>query len=215
VLDTADRASLLIVHSTSQALAAVAALAAGLAGQDRATVRAELGSGEIPGVYVSLNGLLDNDHFVSAMESGFPLHVVYKVELRQSRSMWDRTVARAEWDFVVLYDPVRERFVLEDPYGTEVLPSRSQLRDRLNQVYFLELAPDQTGEFYYSAAVDAATLEDEDVDEVFEWLRGESADSLRRKRPGFITRTARSLLVRIAPLPRVTVQAQSNRFTRP
>ncbi len=203
------------MHSTLNALAAVAALAAGIASQNRATVSVELGEGETPGVYVSLQGLLQDDHFVSAMESGFPLHVAYKVELKQSRSLWDRTVARAEWDYVVLYDPVRQRFVLEDPYGAEVLPNRSALRERLNQVYFFELAPDQAGEFYYAATVDALTLEDEDVDEVFEWLKGESADSLQRNRPGFLTRAARNLLVRVAPLPRVTVAAQSARFTRP
>jgi len=203
------------VRSTLNAVAAVATLAAGPVAQERATVRVELRAGESPGVYVSLHGLLDNDRFVNAMESGFPLHVAYTVELRQSRSLWDRTVARAEWDFVVLYDPVRERFVLEDPDGTEVLPTRSLLQERLNQVYFFEFSPDRSGEFYYAATVDAVTLEDEDVDEVFEWLKGENADSLQPERPGLITRTARSLLVRVAPLPRITVEAQSPRFTTP
>jgi hypothetical protein len=197
------------------AIAGAVALTPELTAQDQVAVSVELSATEVPGAYVTLHGLLADDRFVSAMESGFPLHVAYAVELRESRSLWDRTVARHEWEYVVLWDPVRERYVLEDPEGTEVLPGRAQLRDRLGQVYLFHLEPEGSGEFYYRASVDARTLDDEDVDEVYEWLRGESADSLQRDRPGFVTRTARSLLVRIAPLPRVGVEGESRRFRRP
>ena len=68
------------------------------------------------------------------------------------------------------------------------------------------------GEFYFHAAVSARTLEDEDVDEVFGWLKGEHPDSIRRNRPGIVTRAARRLLVQLAPLPRVTLEAETERF---
>jgi hypothetical protein len=210
------------VRSELVAIAGAIALVPGLTAQERVTVSVELSAASVPEAYVTLSGLIADDRFVSAMESGFPLHVTFTVELRQPRSLWDRTVDRADWEYVVLWDPVRERFVLEDPAGTEVLPGRAQLQDRLEQVHLVGLEPNGTGEFYYSAIVEARTLDDEDVDEVYEWLRGESADSLRREpdslrreRPGFVTRTARSLLVRIAPLPRVTVEGKSRRFQRP
>jgi len=177
-------------------------------------VRVELSGDEIPLASVSVVGLLADDRFLGAMESGFPLHVEYTVELRESRSMWDRTVSKVQWDYVVLFDPVRERYRLEFSEGTELVRDRVALRQRLETVVTVELSPDQAGDFYYKAMVDARTLDDEDVDEVFAWLKGEDIDSLRPDRPGLLTRTARRLLVRMAPLPRVSLEARSAKFSR-
>ena len=62
---------------------------------------------------------------------------------------------------------------------------------------------DEEGTLYYTATVTARTLSDEDVDEVFDWLRGDT-DSEAKKR-GLFTRTARKLLVQVAPLPRLSI----------
>jgi hypothetical protein len=180
--------------------------------QDPAKVSVELSAAEVPEAYVTLHNLLSDDRYLRAMESGFPLHLQYSVELREARPLWDRTVARVEWEFVVLYDPVRERFAMEDSAGTAVVTNSSNLRRALGSVYEVGLEPDGEGEFYYRAVVSVRTLDDEDVDEVFAWLKGESVDSLRRRRPGLVTRTARRLLVRVAPLPRVTVEGRTGKF---
>jgi hypothetical protein len=201
------------VRATYLAVALYIALVPGLTGQARPVVRVELEEDEIPTARVSLHGLLDDDRFLSAMESGFPLYIEYRVELRESRSLWDRTVDRLEWQYVVLYDPVRLRYRVEYFDGTDYLPDVSALRQRLQDVYPVSgLQPDQPGEYYFNAVVTVTTLTDEDVDEVFAWLRGEDADSLSRDRPGFVTRTARKLLVRVAPLPRMEVEGKSDKF---
>jgi hypothetical protein len=176
-------------------------------------VRVELSGDEVPVASVSVVGLLADERFLSAMESGFPLHVEYTVELRESRSMWDRTVSKVQWDYVVLFDPVRERYQLEFSEGTEIVRDRVVLRQRLEAVVPVALSPDQDGDFYYKAIVDARTLDDDDVDEVFAWLKGEDIDSLRQDRPGILTRTARRLLVRMAPLPRVSLEGRSTKFS--
>ena len=75
-----------------------------------------------------------------------------------------------------------------------------------------ELQPDEPGEYYFNATVTVTTLTDEDVDEVFAWLRGEGADEVSRDKPGLVTRTARKLLVRVAPLPRVEIEGKSEKF---
>lgn len=173
----------------------------------------ELRGDEVPVASVSVVGLLADDRFIRAMESGFPLHVEYTVELRESRSMWDRTVSKVQWDYVVLFDPVRERYRLEFSEGTEIIRDRGVLRQRLEAVVTVELSPDQDGDFYYKAIVDARTLDDEDVDEVFAWLKGEDIDSLTHDRPGLLTRTARRLLARMAPLPRVSLEGRSTKFS--
>jgi hypothetical protein len=158
-----------------------------------------------------LRGLLADDRFLSAMRSGFPLYMAYQLELRESRSMWDRTVAREAWELVVLYDPGRDVYQLEDLHGTEEIRDRTVLERRLAYAYVFEgLRPDRPGRFHYRASVAARTLSDEDVDEVFAWLKGESEGAPAR--PGFVTRTARRLLIQVAPLPRITVEGRSAEF---
>lgn len=164
-----------------------------------------------PDAVVSLRDLLADDRFLSAVRSGFPLYMGYQVELRESRSMWDRTVARSAWEFVVLYDPARDRYRLEDPEGAEIIPDRAALEGRLaSPIVFTDLRPDGPGRYHYRASVTARTLSDEDVDEVFAWLKGEP--DAAPERPGLLTRTARKLLIQVAPLPRLTIEGRTPEF---
>jgi hypothetical protein len=201
------------VRVDAAAFICACALPHGLVGQAGPTVRVELAGRDPPVAIVSMLGLVDDDRFQSAMRSGFPLYVEYRVRLRQSRSLWDRTVSEAVLEYVILYDPVRQRFVLEDADGTEIFPDLEALRGLERRVVrFQGFDVGGPGEFYFHAAVSARTLEDEDVDEVFGWLKGEHPDSIRRNRPGIVTRAARRLLVQVAPLPRVTLEAETERF---
>lgn len=184
--------------------------------QERPGVIVELRtSGNNASAYVSVRGLLSEERFIRAMRSGFPLYLEYRVELMQMRSRWfDRNVTETTWEYVVHHDPVRETFVVEAPEGREDLKSEAGLRQRLERVYVVRLSPDRSGTFYYSASVTARTLSDSDVDEAFDWLGGEE-DTSSIKRPGIITRTARRLLVQVAPLPRFSRSEKSERFTWP
>ena len=193
----------------------LAILATRVTGQERARVQVALRGNGTPEVHVSVRDLLADHRFVSAMESGFPLYLEYRVELRQSRSLWDRTVASEEWEFVVLHDPVRDRYVVEDAGGTEYVPTRDLLEERLASVYVVRLQPDRDGEFHYRASVNARTLSDDDVDEVFAWLKGESVDSVPRERPGFFTRAVRRLAVQVAPLPSADLEGRTGDFRFP
>jgi hypothetical protein len=188
------------VRAPLLAAVCLGALATGVLGQERPELQVVSRGNGAPEVDVSLHGLLADNRFLDAMESGFPLYVEFRVELRQSRSLWDRTVAREEWEFVVLYDPVRDRYVLEEAEGTEYIPTRRLLEDRLQDVYGVRMRPDRDGEFHFYAAVDARTLSGEDV------------DSLPVERPGWFTRTARRLLVQVAPLPRVHLEGRTEDF---
>jgi hypothetical protein len=191
----------------------LAAAAGPAAGQHRPRLEVELrepGDGP-PDAVVTLRDLLADDRFLSAMRSGFPLYMGYQVELRESRSMWDRTVARATWEFVVLYDPSRDSYQLEDPEGAEIIPDRAQLERTLaSAVVFTDVRPDRPGRYHYRASVTVRTLSDEDVDAVFAWLKGESGAAPRR--PGLVTRTARKLLIQVAPLPRLTLEGRTPEF---
>ena len=178
--------------------------------QTRPEVVVELRGAGQPGVTVQLRALLADRRFLRAMESGFPLYVEYEIELRESRSFWDRTVRSLPWQYVVLYDPVREIFAVEDQGGSAEYSSEASLQRRLNQVYVVpEGLPNRDGTYYYKAIVNARTLSDEDIDEVYAWLQGADGDSARHRRPGLLTRTARRLLQRVAPLPHELYEART------
>ena len=188
-------------------------LAGSLAAQDRPRLEVDLrpSGTDPPQAAVRMRQLLADGEFLSAVRSGFPLYVALTVELREQRSLWDRSVDRWVWEYVVIHDPVRDVYLLEDADGTEELPDRSVLERKLESVYVVGLAPQGAGRYHYSASVRARTLSDEDVDEVYAWLRGDGAKA-ERDRPGFLARAARKVLVQVAPLPRVNLDARTREF---
>lgn len=192
---------------TALAVLLGALLAGGLSGQERPALRVDLSGTDPPEALVSVRHLLNEPRFLQALESGFPLYMEYRVTLRRPGSLRDRAMGPpVVWEYVVLFDPVRERFTVETPDGTEGLPDRDALRARLAQVYRVPLEPGASGEYYYAGEVTARTLSDEDVDQTFAWLKGE------RGGPGLLDRIARRVLVQVAPLPRMRLGARSPTF---
>ena len=193
---------------------AVLLLAAPVAAQEPPRLDVELRSSgaDPPEVSVRVRDLVTQDRFVSAMRSGFPLYVALTVELREERSLWDRTVDRWVGEYVVVHDPVRDVFVLDDPDGTEEIPDRDGLARALGRVYVVGLTPPGAGRFHYQASLTARMLSDEDVDEVYAWLRGGDTEAARRDRPGLLTWAARKVLVEVAPLPRVNLQGRTETY---
>ncbi len=184
-------------------------LASQARGQARPELKLDLRGTGPPEALVSLRNLLTEQRFLTALESGFPLYLEYKVMLRQPRAIRDRTVSQLLWEYVVLFDPVRERFTVETPDSTETVPNRDALRTRLARVYRVQLEPDRPGEYYYAGELTARTLSDDDVDETFAWLRGTGGG------PGLLDRLARRVLVEVAPLPRAKLSGRSETFAVP
>lgn len=185
-----------------------------LATAQQPSLRVALTDDASPHAVFVVENLLADGEFISAMESGFPLYVEFTLVLRESRSLWDRDVKTQTFEYVILFDPVRDRYVLEDAEGTEIIPTRDLLARRVAEEMEIVLVPERSGTFYYRLSVDVRTLDDSDVDEVFAWLKGEDVDT-DRDRPGMLTRVARRLLVAVAPLPSVHVEARTSSFSRP
>lgn len=188
-------------------------LAGSVAAQERPRLEVDLRTSgtDPPQAAVRVRQLLADGEFVAAVRSGFPLYVALTVELRAHRSLWDRTVERGVWEYVVIHDPVRDVYLLEDADGTEEIADRSALERKLESVYVVGLNPPGAGRYHYRASLRARTLSDEDVDEVYAWLRGDGAEA-DRDRPGFLARAARKVLVQVAPLPRVNLDARTEEF---
>ncbi len=184
--------------------------------QDRPTLDVKLNDENrvVPALVVNLRDLLSDRRFLRAMHSGFPLYIEYHVDVRESRANWfDRSVVTHGWEFVILHDPVREIYIAEETQNTTELMTDRALADYLARTFVIEqLAPEGDGTFYYRVTVTARTLSDADVNEVFDWLKGRGTDSSASRSRSLLSRTARRLLVSVAPLPRLTISESSPRF---
>jgi hypothetical protein len=195
-------------------IALLVGAAASAAAQDAAlTVTLQNG---VPRVQAA--SLLANGKFIGLMRSGFPLRLHYRLELWRAREGWfDDHISEASWDAVARYDPLADDFVLLRSGGSAARYSRVEaLAQALQVPYKVTLSPKGAGTFYYLCRLDVSTLNDTDLQEVEQWLKGEvtPAVSGRGDLTNAVVRGAQRLLVRIAGLPRLTLEARSETFRR-
>jgi uncharacterized protein DUF4390 len=190
-------------------LALLSGAAASAAAQD-ASLTVTLQNG-VPRVQAA--DLLANGKFVALMRSGFPLRLHYRLELWRTRSGWfDDHMNETAWDAVAQYDPLADDFVLVRSGGIAARYARVEALARALQVpYKVTLSPKGEGSFYYLCRLEVSTLNDTDLQEVEQWLKGEvtPAVSGRGDLTNAMVRGAQRLLVRIAGLPRLTLEARS------
>jgi hypothetical protein len=162
---------------------------------------------------VQAAALLANGKFIALMKSGFPLRLHYRLELWRARAGWfDDHVNETAWDAVAHYDPLADDFVLERSGGIAARYARvDALAQALQIPYKVTLSPKGAGTFYYLCRLEVSTLNDTDLQEVEQWLKGEvtPAVSGRGDLTNAVVRGAQRLLVRIAGLPRLTLETRS------
>jgi len=162
--------------------------------------------------------LLANGKFVALMRSGLPLRLHYRLELWRTRSSWfDEHASEASWDAVASYDPLADDFILVRTVGGAARYARvDALARALELPYKVALVPKAKGRFYYLARLEISTLNDTDLREIEEWLKGEVSPAVsgRTDVASVVARSVQRLLVRIAGLPRLTLEARSESFDR-
>jgi hypothetical protein len=167
---------------------------------------------------VQASALLANGKFPALMRSGFPLRLHYRLELWRAKANWfDVHVMEAAWDAVARYDPLADDFVLVRSGGTTARYATTDALERALQIpYKVTLAPSGAGEFYYLCRLEVTTLSETDLEEVERWLKGELSPAVAGKGDvgDALVRGAQRLLVRIAGLPRLTLEARSPEFHR-
>lgn len=171
---------------------------------------------EPTGARVQATALLADSQFVSLLRSGFPLRLHYRLELWRVRSGWfDDFVRELEWEAIARHDPLTEDFALLRSGGAASRhASPDELARALALPYRVALRPSTDGEFYYLARLEATTLNQSDLDEVTRWLRGEvgPAVSGRGDVGDALARGAQRTLLRLAGLPRMSLEGRSGRF---
>jgi Domain of unknown function (DUF4390) len=166
---------------------------------------------------VQATALLADGQFVGLMRSGFPLRLHYRLELWRSRSGWfDQFVSDASWDAVARHDPLADDFVLLRSNGSVTRYSTADDLERALEIPFrVNLKPKGSGNFYFLCRLEVTTLNDADLEQLTRWLKGDDSQSV----PGggnvgdALARGAQRLLVRIAGLPRLTLEARSETYS--
>jgi hypothetical protein len=173
--------------------------------------------GKLPEARVT--GLLADDRWTSALLSGLPLRLHYRLELWRSRSSWfDAAVRSVEWDVVVRREPLLDQYSV-----TTVLLGRTRqqryadlnaLGSALGVAYRIAVRANDPGEYYYVATLSVSTLSDADLDEMDRVMRGETGAATEDNGNvgDAVGRTARRMLLRVAGLPIMRVDGRSPTF---
>ncbi|MGH7547446.1 MAG: DUF4390 domain-containing protein [Gemmatimonadales bacterium] len=161
--------------------------------------------------------LLADGKFVGLMRSGFPLRLHYRLELWRARSTWfDQHVREASWDAVARHDPIADDFVLiRTGGGVSRFATADSLARALEIPYRVTLTPKGSGRFYFLCRLEVTTLNDTDLEELTRWLKGDVSPAVSGEGNvgSALARGAQRILVRIAGLPRLTLEARSPPFT--
>jgi hypothetical protein len=164
-------------------------------------------------------GLLADDRWLGALRSGLPVRLHYRVEVWQSREGWfDLLVRQTEWDVVVRHEPLLDQYTMLTVTGNRVQERRYATLDALSAAlafsYQVNVRPADRGRYYYAASVELSTLSDTDLDELERFLEGD-LPGVAQGREGIgeaLGRGATRILLRLAGLPSLRLEARTGRF---
>lgn len=211
-----------------RAWAALAALAVGLApvrlsAQELPAVNLEVrltppsASGSRTPIVQSKN-LLSDERWVSALRSGLPVRLHYRLEVWRSREGWfDNFERQTQWDVVVRHEPLLDQYSLITIIAGRGQERRYATLDALSAAlgfsFQVNVKPAQSGRYYYAANLEISTLSDSDLDELRRFLEGDPDGVGGKDKVGDVLgRGATRLLLRIAGLPTLRLEARSQSF---
>jgi hypothetical protein len=158
------------------------------------------------------------------VRNGFPMELHYRVELWAARRLFDDLLSSAEWDVVVRYDALSERyhvFRVDPPNSVRqlgVFTRVSEVAAEVERPMRVPLAASQRGgRQYYRVVLNVETLSDNDLDEVERWLRRELRPAVRGQRnPGTaLGRGVRRVFVRVVGGERRHLETRTPSFHVP
>ncbi len=143
----------------------------------------------------------------------------YRLEVWRSREGWfDNFERQTQWDVVVRHEPLLDQYSLITIVGGRGQERRYATLDALSAAlafsFQVNIRPALAGRYYYAAALEISTLSDSDLDELRRFLEGDPDDDNggKEKSGGALGRGATRLLLRLAGLPTLRLEARSNAF---
>ena len=207
-LARAARAAMIALVASMVASTAASTVASAQPAQRRPGVEISLPTSSrltAEGPLVKARAVLTDDRMRELLRSGFPARLSYRVELWSSERFVDEMQRAAEWEVLVRWRGVDEKYEVIQIIGGKSLSLGAFTRiedaeaavERPLRVPMA--APASRRRFYYQAALEVRTLSVSDLDEVNAWLRGELQPTFRGERnPGTaLSRGVRSLTTRL------------------
>ena len=205
----------------------LACAAAPVRAQDPSDVRLQVAlaadstlSGSRSPIVRSQNMLAGNSRWLSALRSGLPVRLHYRVEVWRSRGAWFDTFERqAEWDVLVRHEPLLDQYTLLTFVGAARQERRYATLDALGAAlsfaYQVNVRPIEAGRYYYAGSLQVSTLSDSDLDELERFLAGDLDGTAERGEDlgDALGRGATRFLLRLAGLPSLRLEARSQHFT--
>jgi hypothetical protein len=143
----------------------------------------------------------------------------YRVEVWRSKGGWfDSFERQAEWDVVLRHEPLMDQYTLLTLVGGRGQERRFATVDALSAAlsfsYQVAVQPSLPGTYYYAASLRVSTLSDSDLDELQRFLEGDLGGVTQGKESvgDAVGRGATRLLLRLAGLPSLRLEARSEEF---
>jgi hypothetical protein len=163
--------------------------------------------------------LLADNRWLTALRSGLPVRLHYRVEVWRSRDGWFDLFARqTEWDVVLRHEPLLDQYTLLTVTGSRVQERRYATLDALSAAlgfsYQVNVRPNDAGRYYYAGSLEVSTLSDSDLDELERFLEGD-LEGVAQGREGIgdaLGRGATRMLLRLAGLPSLRLEARTGGF---
>jgi hypothetical protein len=168
---------------------------------------------------VRSENLLGDGRWLSALRSGLPVRLHYRVEVWRSRGGWfDAFERQAEWDVVLRHVPLLDQYTVLTIFGGRVQERRYATLDALNAAlafsYQVNVRPAASGRYYYTASMGISTLSDSDLDELQRFLEGDLGEVAKGEEGAgnALGRGATRFLLRLAGLPSLRLEVRSVTF---
>jgi Domain of unknown function (DUF4390) len=168
---------------------------------------------------VRSENLLGDGRWLSALRSGLPVRLHYRVEVWRSRGSWfDAFERQAAWDVVLRHEPLLDQYTMLTLVGDRVQERRYATLDALGTAlafaYQVSVRPAAAGRYYYAASMEISTLSDSDLDELQRFLEGDIGEVAQGEEGvgNALGRGATRFLLRLAGLPSLRLEVRSTTF---
>ncbi|MEP6686922.1 MAG: DUF4390 domain-containing protein [Gemmatimonadales bacterium] len=168
---------------------------------------------------VRSENLLGDGRWLSALRSGLPVRLHYRVEVWRSRGGWfDAFERQAEWDVVLRHEPLLDQYTVLTIFSGRVQERRYATVDALTAAlafaYQISVRPSAAGRYYYTASMEISTLSDSDLDELQRFLEGDMGEVAQGEEGvgDALGRGATRFLLRLAGLPSLRLEVRSTTF---
>lgn len=166
---------------------------------------------------VRTHDLLTGSPWISLLREGLPVRLSYRLELWKSKNAWfDDLLQHVEWDVVIRWEPVHFEFSVRTVTSSGTRERRyataEALASALGSTYRIAIQPSAQGTHYYVTSLTVSTLSDSDIEELERFMRGDGTEDEDETLGGVIGREVTRLLLRMAGLPSIRLEARSRRF---